>query len=266
MRKKNGRNQVEDRNEEAGDGDTAIQVWNKWKQAWAATHIANKAVAIATAVAALAAVVYAIVACYQLSAINEANRFNRESLVSVQRAFVTFTDVNGDRDLNAKWSFAILVENSGTTPAIDVISFSGADDLVSEPIGDTFSGNSSKIARNAIVIGPKSKKSIALISKSDAFMFGEGFDVKAPIVPQIFPGGKSPFLWSWIVYRDVFPNTKPHLTEYCTQIVGTQVDRDSLPDHPVFRSSISNCSHHNCADERCDDYDRVVSLAYEKNP
>jgi hypothetical protein len=261
MTKRKSENQEDEADAETNNASSA---YKKWKQAWKQTTITNKGIAIASVVVAVATVIYAVVACYQLSAINEANRFSRESLEAVQRSFLTFVDVNGERTIEKHgiWSFAIVVENSGTTPAIDAISFSGADDLTSEPMGDIFSGTASMMAYDYIVIGPMTKKSIAILSRPDAFMLGEDFDVTVRNwVPRPFPGGKSPFLWAWVVYRDVFPNTKPHLTEYCAQILNTQVARDSLPDHPIFRANIATCQHHNCADEKCEDYSKVVALA-----
>jgi hypothetical protein len=249
--------------------DNAKGVWKKWRVAWTNTHVANKAVAIATSVAALASVIYAVVAVFQLVALDESNRFNREALVSVQRAFITFLEGSGERGFDHEqpvWSFTIRVENSGTTPAINVVSFAGADDFASEPTGETFYGTSKTVARNGMVIGPRVQKIIAIIDKPDEFVIGERFDPRAPVVARPFPGHKAPFLWAWVVYRDVFPGTEPHLTESCTRIVNTQVTRVSPPEQPSFRSNITNCDHHNCADRNCDDYDKVVALAYGDKP
>jgi hypothetical protein len=89
MRKRKQQNT--NHNEEAdSEADNSDSTYKKWKQAWRQTTIANKATVIASVIVACATLVYATVACFQLIAINEGNRFSRDALASVQRAFITY--------------------------------------------------------------------------------------------------------------------------------------------------------------------------------
>jgi hypothetical protein len=74
--------------------------------------------------------------------------------------------------------------------------------------------------------------------------------------------GERLFVWGWMTYDDVFPDSPMRLTEFCFEIVnvrwGVQVDgsgRASDPTTDVAYDAIS-CRRHNCYDTDCSDYER----------
>lgn len=86
-----------------------------------------------------------ITGCYtyfarkQTQAILDSNEINRSALKDVQRAFISFDGVIADREPYAEpdgsyiWTLYAKVENSGSTPAIDLISSFKAEPTVVEP-------------------------------------------------------------------------------------------------------------------------------------
>ena len=89
------------------------------------------------------------------------------------------------------------------------------------------------------------------------------FLVDVPPAKTVFQVGPTTFFWGWIVYRDAFQ--KVHLTEYCTFV--TRVQGSQPPGAPIgkelpdFKLSLTDCGSHNCADQDCEDYNRIVKLA-----
>jgi hypothetical protein len=102
------------------------------------------------------------------------------------------------------------------------------------------------------VIGPKTTQEIGPIYAPNDF-FGSTRDW--------LPNEKR-FLWGWIAYKDIFPGTKIHLTEFCQGLV-QEASVDNVPDSPLMQG-FQLCQHHNCADENCDDYKDVVDMVIAK--
>jgi hypothetical protein len=82
------------------------------------------------------------------------------------------------------------------------------------------------------------------------------------------PSIKLIYAWGWIVYKDIFPNTPIHVTEFCNHLLATGYtapDSDNpLPPPVTSNSTITtnweSCKKHNCIDQYCEDYDEVVKL------
>jgi hypothetical protein len=67
-------------------------------------------------------------------------------------------------------------------------------------------------------------------------------------------------IWGWIAYDDIFPNSAPHMTEYCfelTEIIGVLDDPNIMP-HLTWITCKS--PSHTCADEQCTDYAQKTAL------
>lgn len=62
------------------------------------------------------------------------------------------------------------------------------------------------------------------------------------------------YFWGWAAYRDVFQESKPHLTDFCQEL--TAIDGDITTAENV-RFVFTMCESHNCADETCEDYAEV---------
>lgn len=166
-----------------------------------------------TKIAVIAASIYAGIAFLQWLKMSESNRISRESLESVQRAFVSFQHFDFGRAPNADgthtWHTGAAYENNGTTPAIHVIGMLAIDALPAEPTSELFTG---KYALSpAIGIPPKGIRSISstnTISESKIF----GLDLGQKWTPDSVKKAQLShdlFIWGWMYYRDVFKTTAP---------------------------------------------------------
>lgn len=210
----------------------------------------------------LAVIWYASEAHKQSGRMLESNQINRESLYSVQRAFITSTKptteiaeydvVNGVRRQKPLKliEFTYHWENVGSTPAIGIVTSVGKveqpDDITEQEFITTAVDRST--ARSAL--GPKGILDSGTLSDDESFLTDN------PSVPR--------FMWGWLVYRDTFPNTKAHVTEWCYKISANDVKwkldangkRGGAP-----QIAASSCAHHNCVDEFCEDYAYITTLA-----
>lgn len=196
---------------------------------------------------------------WQAWLVRESNSINHEALVSVQRAFVSFDALHltpvarGADDPTPTWIIGIDAQNSGATPAIHVVRYFGTGVFTFEPDGEGFTGKVGNIRPDTIEIGAKSTQIINGPDSPNSFLFGkDGQHLQ----------GDLPFLWGWVAYRDVFPNTEPHITEFCRVVVkaGYVPATADKPQRPNF--DFRTCFKHNCTDKECEDYDKVVALAY----
>ncbi len=239
----------------AKDSDTRKKDWKeKWREKWKAMTPANKLMVIFTGIIALATVIYVFVSGFQLSALLESNRINRESLESVQRAFIGFRSFETQKHVeNGKelWVFTPVVENSGATPATPSINYTGIDILPAPPDNQQFKGPRTKFP--AWSIGAKATQALGPVSKDETFFFGHTLSKTMSTAPMAKPGI---VIWGWVVYRDIFPRTKPHLTEFC-MVLGSM---GLAPDHQTLLFGWQGCPTHNCTDEYCDDYQNIVKM------
>src|SRR6267154_4222110 len=122
-----------------------------------------------TCVIMVSSIFYTVYAKRQWKVMRESNAINRESLESVQRAFISFHQIEASRLTGPDnfdehyWKFTADFENGGTTPAIDAISTFGIQDFPSEPTEEQFQGKVGTFQRTYIApkattsIGPQSK-------------------------------------------------------------------------------------------------------------
>lgn len=201
----------------------------------------------------------------QLNQMIESNGINRQALVAVQRAFLTCQDVAPRRiaqmDGNTRretWLFTTPCENSGTTPANITAQTFWVDIAGAGPSEEQFHGMP-PLARVSVV-GPKSFHNVGNMSIREEQIFGR---VLAEDITKERPTANDHALplvfWGWITYRDIFPDTKLHLTEFCKQSAMIEV-HPSTPQAP-YEWGWSECDHHNCADEYCPDYEAIVKLS-----
>lgn len=238
----------------------------RWVQSWRQTTIANKAVAFASVIVALATVIYAIVSSFQLAALRESNRINRDALETVQRAFLNCTAISAqrvvvrqDHTAHAVWKFTMPCENTGTTPANAVSEALFADKSGKEPAEDEFLGPP---FNDVFVLGPRQSGDIGLMTMTELDIFGREFpfstkEILAWVVPSKTGTPHPPVLWGWVAYYDAFKNSKLHITEFCREMIGISVNQDNA--QKPFNLIWHPCEHHNCADEYCDDYKDIAS-------
>lgn len=178
----------------------------------------------------------------------ESNRINRESLETVQRAFLVW-DSHGMDSVHGPGSkvpvyfqYRSIWENTGTTPAPIVIQNFRFDYLGREPTGEEFLGNMQNPLAIA-VIGPHGKLDSNTIRQPTAAVFNEIGN------PPILAPRNGWYAYGFVAYRDIW--NRPHLTESCHKL-GMFIPTDD----PQFRWD--NCVTFNCVDRYCPNYDLVI--------
>lgn len=249
---------------------TILKLWDALED----DNKTNRIVALATICILITTVIYTFYAGRQWLAMLDSNTINKESLEAVQRAFVTFQKINLDairtslQSDERSWVFTAIVENSGTTPAINRIQyFSGSNDLQGEPSEEQFIGpNNDRLIGE---IGPKAEKGIGPLIKADSFVLGT-FPLSSIGSKEFheFFRSKRILLWGWVGYRDVFPSTRPHITEFCEEVngVGAAETHAAIPSTKIDLMQLQptlnfkECEGHNCTDEHCRDYYAIAAM------
>lgn len=227
------------------------------------SEVTNTAIAIATIVIAASTIIYTIFAIKQWRAMNESNQINRQSLESVQRAFITFHTITQERTVRRYpsgdkhyWYFMGSIDNSGNTPAIDMIRYFGSGSEA--PSEEQFVGDRN-IEFRAFTLGPKAAAIIGPKEESEASVFGSdlGVDLRKTFTSE----PKNLFFWGWIAYRDVFPKTELHITEFCQRLSGAELTSDGKAFQLLYTTCPS--ANHDCTDQNCRDYEQIAGFSAE---
>ena len=209
----------------------------------------------------------------------DTNKISRDSLVSVQRAFVNFKGIDssgitptvgvkvpGLDDKKHGFQFRSLWENSGSTPAVSVLTFFSIDDIPDDK-ADKFQFATPKGTRfTKTVIGPKSSGSSGAIVRPDGFW-------------EVLSNKHSLYFWGWRIYRDVFPHTPTRVTEFCASLFAVVLNIQASSDRNKmslltfeklvgskkelqYAFQFGDCEgRHNCADADCEDYEKISMFA-----
>ena len=159
--------------------------------------------------------IYTSIAAVQSCQMHESNRLTRDSLVSVQRAFVNFSpNVGVLRQAGtspgpdaAGLYFSVAMSNSGDTPTREMFDHCNAQ-VLSEPMPGNFSFPD---------IGDRRKIQVVLAPKQQISCSTDGF-ITADEIRKVQSKRAFLYLWGWATYRDVFPETRRHRTEYCFEL------------------------------------------------
>jgi hypothetical protein len=157
---------------------------------------------------------------------------------------IHFQDVKDGDHVVIGGMFGAIFENIGTTPANDLVPSLNVAALAAEPDGPQFIGQNAE--RYPTYLGPKDP---ITIGPKLRLIRDVGMD---HVVTQ---DGPQPYIWGWVTYRDMFPNTKEHLTEFCVRLSVVE-GIDATKSAKILATS---CKKHNCADEWCQDYEQIVS-------
>jgi hypothetical protein len=184
-------------------------------------------------------------------------RTSRDALVSVQRAFITFSAIARERNQlltgEHEWVTRSIFENSGATPAVSVIISANMNALPEEPNATVFKGAAPTNA--STTIGPKAIQNGPYVGRPESFIFGSPlpstYTLSAP--PKPIP---NLYVWGWVAYKDVFPGTKTHITEYCLHLSSVRLN-PAMNDPLIWDWEL--CENHNCTDEYCKDYASIAS-------
>lgn len=204
----------------------------------------------------------------QLDQMIESNKISSESLQSVQRAFVRWVGFGANHILRRtpsgdqkSWSFKNSWENSGNTTAAGVVQYFSVDELPNEPNDQQFKGDIKSLNFPVTVIGPKGSLESQEIEKPQSFLLGKGRNPTHTI-----ESNRGLFFWGWIVYRDVFKDTKPHVTEICMRLTGVNYPATAIPKGGFIPANTfpgltySGCREHNCVDNYCKDYQSLAAM------
>jgi hypothetical protein len=204
--------------------------------------------------ALLVLVGYACFTYQQKEAMIESNRINKEALIAVQRAFVTFsTAINIYGVLSPKtgkiteWNFSVPINNSGATPTRNM-TISAGRHISSAPLPSDFKCPTATTDPELVALGPRDKIYTA--------QFG---NVQPQVIAEVKSGvkdGRHLYFCGWAKYDDIF--AVPHVTKFCYDLATFGPDPFSGigPQHTF----LNGCGgRHNCTDEDCPDYRQFVS-------
>jgi len=101
--------------------------------------------------------------------------------------------------------------------------------------------------------GVPRKNPVTFIGPKADVNSGDDFSLTPGILEELFDQHQRIYIWGTVKYRDIFPETKRHITEFCTSIF-------AVPDNSNrLRLTGEECDRHNCSDEECPDYDAEIS-------
>jgi hypothetical protein len=206
--------------------------------------------------AVLAALGLLAVTSFQLRANLRANKIATEAYRTGQRAFVIYDELEPVTTIftNPRGKDSVSIEitarwkNAGVTPAVSAVTFFEAMEpaMATSDVSEQLfiNGDSGIVPKVQAIIGPQA------FASSVTFHSPEQFATEHPEVPRLF--------WGWITYRDIFANTKKHLTEFCWKVPKIEQIGDG---GQYFFTDATVCDHHNCIDEFCSDYSSVIAAS-----
>ena len=180
-----------------------------------------------------------------------ANLANENNVVT-QRAFINLQNsIQGNRMIRAGRvigiAFRVIAENSGTTPAQDVVGIVNIKAFLPEMPSNFDFKELAESETTRSIIGPRASV---------------GYRVSIPLddILTVVQQKQRLYMWGWVTYRDIFPETPLRLMEFCREIINVTIDGPSPADpRSNFRWGNSVCSvPHNCYDEDCADYEERV--------
>ncbi len=197
------------------------------------------------------AIFTAVLVFFTRQLVEVTDRIDETTRIS-QRAFVSFKFVLGGQKIlstDGKWvNEQVLAawENSGTTPATNgSSSFNGESWPHDLPKEFDFPDGSIR----PFVLGPKGIGSTPVI-------------VSTQELDAVRRNKSRLFLWGWVLYHDVFPNTTKHLSEFCVELTNViplnPAKVDFTDPTAEFSWQTTTCPRHNCYDQDCPDYEQRV--------
>jgi len=259
--------------------ETNMNFIEKWWHFVVDPQNSGAVIAIFTVVIAVTGIFYTAFAAFQwratrsaADAATNANKIARESLIGTQRAFIAFDKFDtrnivlrqGGEDKRIL-AFSAKLRNDGNTPAVDVINSFTIAVQNSEPTNEELIRVPKRSDYFPTFVGSKGEHSLGPESRSDVDLLG----FKLPgtmkeVVETKLEIKRNVFFFGWVAYRDVFPETKIHVMEFCHQLRGVALDSKSTPDNPIYNFAFTACRAHNCTDEYCENYKQMEALALGK--
>jgi hypothetical protein len=220
----------------------------------------------------VAALAIGVIYWGQLRQMIQSNRINREALESVQRASISYNGtqtaavnrrITPESNVQDFISFNISWRNAGNTNALSVVHYFSVEPVKDSEFSRFPFTEPSGLSMSPQVLGPGSFLQPHPIEK-------HAEEVLAPFIDAISKG-TTPNLtshwieWGWIGYRDIFNNL--HVTETCWRVAQAEsveaisrVKGEPQGTQSGYQIGLESCSRHNCADNDCEDYQRIASL------
>jgi len=181
-----------------------------------------------------------------------ANDIAKIAYQSGQRAYIVYEDMNHTMGVVTNpmgkdtivFNIEARMQNAGNTPAVDALAVIGASEQEEEITEQEFLGAvpHTLVKQPVASIGPKIPFGCGPVHVADSF-------ADSTERPR--------YIWGWVLYNDIFPKTKPHVTEFCVPV--TRIEKDDIVNYSFTKSTV--CTRHNCIDEFCDDYPNLAALA-----
>ena len=210
------------------------------------------------AITALATLIIAIFTIVLASTTRRQARLTREAMIANKRAFVFAVDLRPfyelDKETNlCSWRFRPVLRNSGDTPTKNMVSHTGYA-LRDAPLPNGFNFNY-----------PTNKTAKGLIAPDFAVLGSQAPDPPDPAITtqdilDIQAGCKYLYLWGWIRYYDVFPNTNQHVSRFCWLITPDGRPKSFHSGGPDLKFGYVHHQEGNCADEECARYEDKSSM------
>lgn len=170
------------------------------------------------------------------------------ALLKLERPFVFVKEITIDAERGLSWraasgeiipgaiitaNLSAVFENSGQTPAVKVIyNFNCAN--IGPLEAEKFMLSDKGLPSRA-VIGPKAV--LQTVPKP----------LSARTLQEMADKKENWFLWGWIDYDDIFPNSPRHRTEFCFSIIATKTPMGEIflrfPPHDEGNATDDDCRH-----------------------
>jgi hypothetical protein len=198
------------------------------------------------AITALATIVIAAFTGTLWWATSKQAELTREALIADKRAFVFATGIYGFWEPSPtgqyNWRFRPLWQNGGETPTKNMTMHTSCE-LRNTPLPSGFDFGQAQTGTG--FLGPR------------ATSMGSLAPTMAAITPQNLRDVQQQrqflYLWGWVRYFDVFPNTKEHITRFCWVVIPVGDPFTYVPNDPQHTLRFTTIHHTegNCADDEC---------------
>jgi hypothetical protein len=184
----------------------------------------------------------------QLNQMRTAIEISKESLVSVQRAVVSFSgSVIGTKIPDGTGKHVVTMRlntpwiNSGNTPTKDAVSQVNAI-LLPDGLPDNFTyPDIANVPKSQFALGPKVAGNTTM-------------DVPIEYVDEVGKKTTRLFVYGWFAYQDIFSSPPLRLTGFCDEIVDVKSNVPLRDPSANVTWGVALCHSHNCNDDQCEDY------------
>lgn len=196
-------------------------------------------------------------AAHSLEETRKSNTSSAASFAASQRAYMTaatafqfLMQASNPNEIDEMMTYPVWT-NSGTTPTRELFLHTNwVDSAIPDKFDFPDKWDAGAPHKNIhIVLGPK------------ATATGTITHIKLAQMRAIADGASIPItLYGWARYRDIFPGTKVHLTEYCWHIEVHRISGGPAQGRETFSPAGPPCAQYNCADDECKDYKEKLRM------